>query len=452
MSRIYKSIIFIVSLLVVICFAAVMFSLYGHFDDKVEKDINYLEQSNINITTKKFNIDIRELDIASSSNADEIDKEKQTTDEQVEKVSEDEITDENKTEQDKLSNLEYYQASSNFEKVEIREKKDVFCFAGDVFLSKKPRMAYDEKGIDGIIDESFLKILQSSDFNVANLECSITDDTENAEDKTFTFALPAKYIDALKEVGINLFSLANNHIMDYGADSMLNTIKVLDDNGIHHVGAGKNVNEAKRAYIKELDGKRYAFLAASAVLPQDSWKASYDRAGVFNGYDIRELCEEIERVKPFVDKVIVYMHWGRELETVSNTWQKQYARRIVNAGADLVVGSHSHTVQEIEYYNNVPIIYSLGNFIYGGTMRDTVLITATFDYSIDKNGQLQLQIFTGLSNYEKVRRDWKKDEIAVKLKELQDKSSTCYIADNGYVFTMEQVMEALKNISMTTQP
>lgn len=181
-------------------------------------------------------------------------------------------------------------------------------------------------------------------------------------------------------------------------------------------------------------------------MPSESWKATYDRAGVFNGYDISELCDEVKKVKPFVDKVIVYMHWGRELETVSNTWQKQYARRIVDAGADLVVGAHPHMVQEIEYYKNVPIIYSLGNFIYGGTMRDTILVAATFDYSIDKNGQLQLIVYPGVSSYEKVKRYWKKEEIAVKIKELQDKSSTCYIGDNGYVFTMEQVMEALRGL------
>ena len=146
------------------------------------------------------------------------------------------------------------------------------------------------------------------------------------------------------------------------------------------------------------------------------------------------------------------MHWGRELETVSNTWQKQYGRRIVDAGADLIVGAHSHTIQEIEYYKNVPIIYSLGNFIYGGTMRDTILVTATFDYSIDKAGQLQLQIFTGISSYERVKKDWNKEEIAVKIKELQDKSSTCYIGDNGYVFTMEQVAAVLSSMENQQNP
>ena len=428
MSRIYRNIIIVISILVVICFAAVMFALYGNFNLKTNNSIEMSEivkptideniyQSVINETEYETTIDesenISEVDVANSIASTSIDR---------------------------------YKASDNFAKVDLRDKKDVFCFVGDVFLSKKPRAAYDEKGLEGIIDDGYLNILQSSDFNIANLECSITDDTENAEDKTFTFALPTKYVKPLKEVGFNLFTLANNHILDYGIDSMKNTMKVLDENGISHIGVGNNVYDAKKAYIKEIEGKRYAFLGASSVLPSDNWKADVDKAGVFNGYNIGELCEEIKYVRPYVDKVIVYMHWGRELETVSNTWQKQYARRIVDAGADLVVGAHSHMVQEIEYYNDVPIVYSLGNFIYGGTMRDTMLVSATFDYSIDKKGTLQLQIYTGLSNYEKVRRDWKREEILAKINELQSKSSTCYIGDNGYVFTMSQVMEALKSL------
>ena len=420
MSRIYKNIIIIVSVLIVICFAAVMFTLYGKMDSNVNV-IDTTKSTNIYLDDTKNNNDVT-IETDTNLSADTL------------KVK-------------ILSSDEKYKASDSFVKVENRDKKDTFCFVGDVFLSKKPQAAYDEKGISGIIDDGFLKILNGSDFNIANLECSITDDTENAEDKTFTFALPTKYIEPIKEIGINLFTLANNHILDYGVAALENTIKVLKENDISYIGAGKNIQEAKRAYIKEIEGKRYAFLAASSVLPADSWKATDEDAGVFNGYDIKELCDEIKEVKPYVDKVIVYMHWGRELETVSNTWQKQYARRIVDAGADLVMGSHPHIVQEIESYKNVPIVYSLGNFIYGGTMRDTMIVTATFDYSIDKNGQLQLIIYPGISSYERVKKDWNKDEIAAKIKELQDKSSTCYIGDNGYVFTMSQVAEALSNIS-----
>lgn len=446
MYRIYKNIIIIISIIVVICFALVLFALFGDLGVKTDKNIDTqniaMKEQDDELTVLTTENAFKDDGFINMSLADEANI--ATANEIKTNIT---INEEPKL----LTAEEKYKAKPDFKKVDTREKKDVFCFAGDVYLSKKPRTAYDEKGIEGIIDESYRKILDASDFNVANLECSITDDTENAEDKTFTFALPTKYAKVFKEVGFDLFTLANNHICDYGTDAMLNTIKTLDENEIIHIGAGKNVDEAKRAYIKEIEGKRYAFLSASSVLPNDNWKASYDKAGVFNGYDIRELCEEIRSVKPYVDKVIVYMHWGRELETVSNTWQKQYARRIVDAGADLVIGAHSHTLQEIEYYKNVPIVYSLGNFIYGGTMRDTMLLTATFDYSIDKNGSLQLQIYPGVSNYEKVRRDWNKEVIKGKYTELQNKSSTCYIGDNGYIFTMEQVIEALKNLESSNE-
>ena len=327
----------------------------------------------------------------------------------------------------------------NFISIKNRDKKDVFCFAGDVFLSERPRKAYDEAGIDGIIDEEYKKVLSDCDLSVANLECSITDDKENKEEKTFTFALPTKYISAIKEIGVDLFTLANNHILDYGVDAMFNTMKLLDENGILHIGVGENISEARSVYIKEIEGKRYAFIAASAVLPKDAWRAEKDRAGVYSGYDLAQLSEEIKIVKNYVDKVIVYMHWGKELDEVSNESQKKYAKIIVNAGADLIIGAHSHTVQEIEYIDGVPVVYGLGNFIYGGTMKDTILLTATFDYSDDENGELQLKIYPGISNYTKVRRYWESDIIDVKLKDMQDKCTTCYIDYEGNVYDIYKI-------------
>ena len=421
MEKFYKNLIIIISVIIVIFFSTVMFFLYNNNlkpDEVLETEMIDTESIIISTTSE----------IILESNEDNSDKNPYT-----EKY-------------EAKTNEEKYKSSEHFKSVEKRDKKDLFYFMGDVYLSKHPRSAYDEMGVKGIIDDSYQKLINSGDFIVANLECSITDKTSDAADKTFTFALPTKYVKAFKEIGINLFTMANNHILDYGVDSMLNSMKLLDDNGIQHIGVGRSIDEARTAYIKEIEGKRYAFIGASSVLPAESWKATYDNAGVFNGYNIADLCEEIKAVKPYVDKVIVYMHWGRELEETSNDWQKQYARRIVNAGADLVVGAHSHTVQEIEYYNGVPIIYSLGNFIYGGTMRDTILLEASFDYSNDKNGQLQLRIYTGVSNYQKVRKDWNKEEIAVKIKNLQDRSSTCYIGDNGYIFTMAQVEAALKQL------
>ena len=343
-----------------------------------------------------------------------------------------------------------YSPSKDFKKVETREKKDEFCFVGDIILHKRPRAAYDKDGIDGIIDNGIRILFNNSDFNIANLECAITDEPITPDDKEWTFALPSKYVNVIKDAKINLLTLANNHILDFGEKALLNTIKVLDDNGILHIGAGKNISEADKVYIKEIEGKRYAFVAASAVIPKESWKANEKRAGVSNGYDTLAICTRINRLKAYVDKVIVYMHWGGELEPVSRELQRIIGRRLVDAGADLVVGTHAHVVQEIEYYNNVPIVYSLGNFIYGGTMRDMILLKATFDYSKNAKGDMSIRVYPGVANYTKVSRYYDPAVLNEKINSINIKNRNCVIDASGNVTIKEKVDES--KIQYTVKP
>ena len=342
-----------------------------------------------------------------------------------------------------------YSPNKDFKKVGIREKKDVFCFAGDLILAEKPRVAYDNGGIDAIVDKGIRLLFNDSDFNIANLECAITDEAISPEDKEWTFALPTKYVKAIKEAGIQLLTLANNHILDFGTEALMNTIKILDENGILHIGAGKDLREASKIYIKEIEGKRYAFIGASAVIPKDSWKATDDRAGVANGYDTFEICSRIYKLKQYVDKVIVYIHWGKELEVRTGEMQRLIGRRLVDAGADLVVGTHAHVVQEIEYYNNVPIVYSLGNFVYGGTMRDMIILKATFDYSKNEKGDLEIRIYPGVANYQKVSRYYDETVLKDKIDEINRKNYNCYIDYLGIAHIENKVDE---DIEFTVKP
>ena len=326
-----------------------------------------------------------------------------------------------------------YSPSEQFEHIGIRDKQDVFCFAGDIIMAEKPRAAYDKDGIDAIVDKGIRLLFENSDLNIANLECAITDKAVSPDDKEWTFALPTKYVKAIKDVGINLLTLANNHILDFGTDALINTIKVLDENGIFHIGAGENLTEANKVYIKEIEGKRYAFIGASAVIPKDSWKATDTRAGVANGYDTLDICTRIFKLKKYVDKVIVYIHWGKELEIRSGELQQLIGRRMVDAGADLVVGTHAHVVQEIEYYNNVPIVYSLGNFVYGGTMRDMIILKATFDYSKNEKGDLKIRIYPGVANYQKASRYYDEEVLKTKIDEINRKNYNCKVDYSGVV-------------------
>ena len=328
-----------------------------------------------------------------------------------------------------------YSPNEDFKHVGTREKQDIFCFAGDIILAERPRVAYDKGGIDAIVDKGIRLLFENSDLNIANLECCITDEAVNRAEKEWTFALPTKYVNAIKEAGIKLLTLANNHILDFGTDALLNTIKVLDDNNIFHIGAGENIREASKIYIKEIEGKRYAFISASAVIPHENWKANEDRAGVANGYDTMTICNRIINLKTklSIDKVIVYMHWGRELEIYSGEMQQTIGRRLVDAGADLVVGTHAHVVQEIEYYNNVPIVYSLGNFVYGGTQRDMIILQATFDYSKNEKGDLKLKVYPGIANYQKAIRYYDEEILKTKIDELNRKNRYCKIDYSGNV-------------------
>ena len=333
---------------------------------------------------------------------------------------------------DETRYIRYLKASDDFVKIGTRDKKDVFCFAGDIFFSNRVQSAYDEQGIDGVLDVSYRNVLKNADLSVGNLECCITDNVETPEDKTWTFALPTRYIDGIKDADIDLLTLANNHILDYGMTALADTIEALDLHGVAHIGAADNIYDAKKVYIKEIEGKRYAILAASAVLPNDFWKATDEHGGVYNGYNASGIAAEIDLLKTYVDKVIVYMHWGVELDEVSNDYQKTAARRMIDAGADLIIGTHPHVVQEVEYYKGAPIVYSLGNFIYGGQVRDIIMVEATFDYSENENGNLTIKLMPGVSNYQKTKRYWN-DDLVFRLEGINAKSRNCKIESDGTV-------------------
>lgn len=335
----------------------------------------------------------------------------------------------------------------SYANVATRSKIDKIVFAGDIYFSRKVKEAYDEKGIDGIIDKNYKAIIADADFSVANLECAITDEVESDAKKDYKLSTPNKYIDGIKELGFNLFTLANNHILDFGVDGFYNTMKKLTSAGLDYFGAGKNEEEAAKIYYKTIDGKKYAFIAASSVLPKDNWKAKGENPGVNNGYDYAKICLQVKEAKKNAENVIVYIHWGIELREKATDEQKRFAHRLIDFGADLIVGAHPHVIQEVEYYKGVPIVYSLGNFVYGATKKETLLLEADFDFSENPDGNIRLHIYPGLSNYEQVKQYWKVTDFITKCKELQKKCSTCYVFDNGYIYSVEEVEAVLASMS-----
>ena len=257
-------------------------------------------------------------------------------------------------------------------------------FAGDILFSDHVLNAYEKAGsITGVLDEGYLNVISSADYFVANEEFPFSSRGQAAPDKQYTFRLPEEKVSMMNELGVDLVTLANNHALDFGTDALLDTCSTLDGAGILHVGAGANSEEARKPQIVELNGIRVGFIGASRVIPVASWTAGASTPGMLTAYDDTLLLQTIEETRPLCDYLIVYLHWGVEREEMPVDHQTALGRRCIDAGADLVIGSHPHVLQGLEYYDGKPIVYSLGNFIFGSSIPKTMLLELT----LEENGE-----------------------------------------------------------------
>ncbi len=268
-------------------------------------------------------------------------------------------------------------------------------FAGDVYPSEYVLDAYQSAGgIGGVVSEDYRKEMSAADLFIANEEFPFSTRGTQAPNKQYTFRVDPKKVSMLQEMSIDLVTLANNHALDYGRDALLDSIDTLDSAGILHVGAGKDLPAAEAPVYVTLKGRTLAFIGATRVMPESDWAAASDRVGMLSAYDGGErLCRVISEAKQQADFVIVYMHWGIERAEEPNDVQTTLAHRIVDAGADLVIGAHPHVLQGLEYYKDVPIAYSLGNFVFGSKIPSTALLSVT----MNTDNTLTLRLLPGTS-------------------------------------------------------
>ena len=235
-------------------------------------------------------------------------------------------------------------------------------FAGDVTLSD-----YFADAIGQDYERTFAHMdeYRKADLGMANLENPLTRATIPLPDKKFNFKANPDAVKVLTSGGISLVSLANNHTMDYQEPGLMETLETLNKAGIEHVGAGRDLKEARRPEIIDIKGQRVAYFGY--------YGADFESAGETtpgtNYADEQRIAEDIKAVRSQVDWVIVNYHWGEELATHPADWQVNLAHFTVDQGADVVVGHHPHVLQGAEIYKGRPIAYSMGNFIFGGNPR-----------------------------------------------------------------------------------
>lgn len=260
---------------------------------------------------------------------------------------------------------------------EVQEEGVRLLFAGDLYLTELLQNKYRKNGIGAAADPELLALLQEADLFILNQEFPFGTTGEAMEEKEYTFRVPPDLVSVPADLGVDLVTLANNHMLDFGRGPLTETLAALDGAEISHVGAGEDLEAAKALATFEIEGKTLGFLGASRVIPEASWNASRYNSGVFTTYDASQLVEEIKKAKESCDFVAVLVHWGVERNTLPEDYQKTLARQYIDAGADAVIGSHPHVLQGIEYYQGKPIFYSLGNFIFSNGSYESIVAELT---------------------------------------------------------------------------
>lgn len=235
-------------------------------------------------------------------------------------------------------------------------------FGGDIMLS---RQVNEQMNKNKDYSWPFTKIagfLRDADLTVVNLESPFIKDKDySVPTGSFLFKANPEAIKGLEMTGIDLVSLANNHILNQGKTGLMETKEILNEANIKSIGAGKDSEEARKPEIFTIQGKKIGFL--SYAYPNDNSVALKNGPGISN-MDPKLMAEDVKKLKTEADIVIVTMHAGTEYTRKPNEQQKNFAHAAIDNGADAVIGHHSHWPQTWELYKNKPIIYSLGNLVF----------------------------------------------------------------------------------------
>jgi len=215
-------------------------------------------------------------------------------------------------------------------------------------------------------------LLDRHDAVVANLESPVTSsDRPFPLPKKWVYKAHPDFVPAMARAGIDVVGLANNHVYDYGRQGLADTLRHLEQGGVRHLGAGNTEALARRGLVLETAGGRLGLLAAMQdKLQWRLWSHAFALDTPFLSFpgaarlDIKDLSADISRMRRHSDLVAVFVHWGKNYQPVDGA-QRSLARACIDAGADLVIGHHSHQYQPVALYRGRPVIYSLGNYAFG---------------------------------------------------------------------------------------
>ncbi|MCR5126529.1 MAG: CapA family protein [Lachnospiraceae bacterium] len=265
------------------------------------------------------------------------------------------------------------------------EGKITFAFAGDILFD--PGYAiyskYRQNGcvLENCISPDLLGRMRDADVCIVNNEFPYSKGGSPCEGKTYTFRADPSSVEILKNMGVDIAGVANNHAFDYGLQAFEDTLTTLADANIPYAGGGRNLEEAKKPIYVLAGGMKIGIVCATQIERYNSphSKAATDtQAGLLRSFpDINMTLDAIRTAEANSDFVILLIHWGTELEVEPDWAQNEQLPKFLEAGADAVIGAHPHILQQVAYKSGVPVVYSMGNFWFNSKTLDTCLIELT---------------------------------------------------------------------------
>lgn len=258
--------------------------------------------------------------------------------------------------------------------------------------SREEMFAYGFKEVKAVAD--------SGDLFLVNLECPFTD-SEDKLQKNFNFRARPELVNTLLAGGVDVVSLANNHMMDYGPQGLVDTLMTLEQAKIPHFGAGRTLAEARRPAILTVGGIRFAFLGYfflgdRNIEPPEVYATETTPGVAGNHSDVdameKMLREDILAAKAQADVVLPFFHWGVESTYTPLPYQIRLAHAAIEAGAAGVLGSHPHVLQGMELHQGAPAFYSMGNFVFGGNWNPKDKRSALLKARFSPGGYLSSEI------------------------------------------------------------
>jgi len=315
------------------------------------------------------------------------------------------------------------------------EDEVVLDFTGDINLSEgwatTKYMDSQKNGIYDCLSADLIMEMQGADIMMINNEYTYSTRGTALEGKAYTFRAMPSRVEVLNQLGVDIVSVANNHVYDYGPEALEDTLDTLTEAGIPYVGAGRNLKEAKKIVYFIANGKKIAIVSATQIERSYHYtkEATKTSPGVLKTLKSEKFVSVIEEARKNSDYVIVYPHWGTEGTNVYGTDQAALAKDFVKAGADVIIGGHTHCLQGFSYIEGVPVLYSLGNFWFSSTKLETGMA----QIRIQKDGSIKLRFLPCMQENTETKLLTKESEKRQILDFMRSLSDEVEIDDDGYV-------------------